>query len=199
MFKINVKRIVFIAILAVLAVGSPYLIAKYKSINYASGQVNIPTTTVVEAKPEATEATMISPDGKETLTVKKEVGETQTVNNINTTGGLYYTKTLPNSGSLTVPFNTWSPDNKYLFLKEEGENANYLVFSSTGKPFSDGSDFLSVTEAFAKKVEGYRLSEVTGWAAPTLIVVNTTDENGEKASFWFDITNQSFIRLSSKF
>ncbi len=195
----NFKKIALLVLLAALAVSSPYLIAKYKAVNYASGQVQLPGTEV-EAKPENMQDSMISPEGSETLTVKKEVGEGTVNYLITTTNGLSYTKTLAGGGSLSIPFNTWSPDKKYVFLKEDGEKSNYYVFSASGKTFADGVSYLNVGEVFGKKVEEFKLLEATGWASPTLLVVNTTTQTGENGpSFWFDITNQSFIRLSSKF
>lgn len=103
---------------------------------------------------------------------------------------------------ITIPFNTWSPDNNYLFLTKKAQSANqYLVLNSSGEWLGDAAPYLPVQELFAHQVEGYSIEDVTGWAGPTLLIVNakSTENENNKISFWFDVPSKSFIRLSTYF
>ena len=103
--------------------------------------------------------------------------------------------------NLTIPFNSWSPDTVYFFLKEINTNeGDFLVFQSSGEPFSDEALSLSVQQLFKEKVDDYTIEDVTGWADPTLLVVNTKAIDGDdKVSFWFDVPSQTFIQLGTYF
>ncbi len=103
--------------------------------------------------------------------------------------------------NLTIPFNSWSPDTTYFFLTETtSDSKDYLVFRSSGEPFTDEVLSLSVQQLFKEKVEGYTIEDVTGWADPTLLVVNTEAiDGGDKVSFWFDVPSQTFIQLGTYF
>jgi hypothetical protein len=89
----------------------------------------------------------------------------------------------------------------YFFLKEKTPHEeDYLVFRSSGELFSDDARALSVQQLFREKVKGYTIEDVTGWADPTLLVVNTKTVDGDtKVSFWFDVPNQTFIQLGTYF
>lgn len=101
---------------------------------------------------------------------------------------------------MSIPFNAFSSDNSYVFLKEtkDGEY-HYLVFKSSGELFANGQAFLDVTPLFAAYTKTYTISDVTGWADPTLLVVNATSTNGTLYSFWFDVASHSFIPLENVF
>ena len=105
------------------------------------------------------------------------------------------------SQNLSIPFNTWSSDNRYVFLKETTPAINnYLVFQSSGVPFASDSAFVSVQELFSKKVPNFIIEDVTGWAGPTSLIVNTRAvEGSSKVSFWFEVPSQSFIQLGTYF
>lgn len=114
----------------------------------------------------------------------------------------FFNKTTDALTSFSIPFNSFSPDDKYLFLKEDrkGEN-HYLVFSTSGTLFANGEKFLDITPLFnAKYNSSYVLSEVTGWASNTLLIIETENINGTPStSFWFDVTTKSFIPLATRF
>lgn len=79
-----------------------------------------------------------------------------------------------NSHNLEIPFNTWSPDNVYIFLKEKTPSINnYLVFQSSGNLFSNNLPYMSIQELFKINVPNYSITDVTGWAAPNLLIINT--------------------------
>lgn len=148
---------------------------------------------------------MESPDGTVTLKVERleQSESTQyTISTSPTSDQSKYTVYSTNEfDNLTIPYNTWSPDNKYFFLKEIAQlQSNYYVFSAIRGENLGGYLYLSIQELFAEKVTGYTITDVTGWASPNLIIVNAqSDESGNKVSYWFNVTNQSFIRLSSYF
>ena len=127
-----------------------------------------------------------SPDGKAKLTMKK----TKSTNLVNYTFSIdkpIFSKTIASTNTISIPHNTWSPDNKYIFLKEDQDKEiNYNVLSVTGK------EFINVSSLFREKYPDLKLVEITGWAAPTLLILNT-----QKSSFWFNVTNKSFTLLSS--
>jgi hypothetical protein len=161
--------------------------------------------TITSIDPVQT-TTMNSPDGTKTLTMKKQpikdlkkysfyVSSTDTVEQ------MILSKELENTQNLEIPYNTWSPDNKYIFLKELTPILNnYYVFSTTGNPVPDNAQQVNIQELFSQKLPEYKITDVTGWAGPTLIIVNTTaNKDGQNISFWFDVTNQSFTQLGTYF
>jgi hypothetical protein len=113
-----------------------------------------------------------------------------------------FQKTEADSNRLEIPYNTWSPDNLYVFLKEKTltEN-NYLIFQSSGELFSNSlTSYISIQELFRINIPNYKIEDVTGWAAPNLLIVNTkANESDDKVSFWFDVPSQSFIQLGTYF
>lgn len=102
---------------------------------------------------------------------------------------------------LEIPYNTWSPDNVYFFLTEGASIAkHYYVFQSSGELFADTIPFISLKPLFEEQVPNYIIEDVTGWAGPTLLIVNTrAKEGGAKVSFWFDVPSQSFMQLGTYF
>ncbi len=103
--------------------------------------------------------------------------------------------------NLSIPFNTWSPDTTYFFLKEKvTDDEDYLVFQSSGDLFANNIHALSVQQLFKEKVQGFVIGDVTGWADQTLLVVNTEAiDGGDKVSFWFDVPSQTFMQLGTYF
>lgn len=112
-----------------------------------------------------------------------------------------FTKTLDSLKSMTLPYNTWSPDNKYFFIQENTESGkSVLAFNASGEAFSDTEEYFDVTDLFRKKETGNNFAEATGWASESLIIINTTKEDGTKGpSYWFEIPSRAIIQLSTKF
>lgn len=145
--------------------------------------------------------TVLAPNGKMTLTMneKKEgssVSYTFTVSD-NESGEKkeILTKTLPEGASLEIPDNTFSPDNKYLFLKEKtAVSVNYYVVSTVD------TKVFNVSDLFKEKLAAnFVITDVTGWGGMTLLIVNTDKvEGGIGPTFWFE-PPASFIRLSTRF
>jgi len=150
----------------------------------------------------------VSPDGNSqvTLSVKNTQDSSSTYSFYvaspiyNTNSKQIFSKTVDNKSSISTPFNTFSPDNNYIFLTDnEPDMTHYLVFNATGQPFANGQQYLDVSELFRQYTSSYSLYQVTGWASNTLLVIETSVNNASGPSFWFDVTNGSFIRLATQF
>jgi len=151
--------------------------------------------------------TMDSPDGTKTLTMtKRQTNDLvsyffYTANKSDAIEKPIFNKTESLAQSLSIPFNTWSPDNVYFFLKEVTPSVNnYYVFYVSGDLFPNNAQYINVQELFTQKLPDFTTVDITGWAAPNLLLVNTkTKQENRDVSFWFDITSQSFIQLSNYF
>lgn len=154
--------------------------------------VQIPTSNVMD-----------SPEGSMTLTLDKNENLYMLFVTSKSDGKKVqiFKKTEVNSNQFEIPYNTWSPDNVYVFLKLKSASINdYLVLQSSGALFSNGLSYVSIQDLFKINVPNYTIEEVTGWAAPNLLIVNTkANESDNKVSFWFDIPSQSFIQLGTYF
>lgn len=104
-----------------------------------------------------------------------------------------FTKTVSKDYDITIPENTWSPDGRYIFIKEP--HKTFLVYDTKGEILSS-----NVSTLFELKYPNFILEDVTGWAAPDLLIVNTKKESGDIGpSLWFDVGSESFIQLSTRF
>lgn len=111
-----------------------------------------------------------------------------------------FTKNIPTSDTMIIPANTWSPDNKYVFLRENNSNSfNIFVFKASGEAFADKEQYLDLTALFEKRNLPYIVADVTGWDSETLLHVHTTakEKNSRGPSFWFDVTDRAFLQLAT--
>ena len=144
----------------------------------------------------APDADVLSPDGKVTLTMREKKVETGVIHTFLVSGKGIFSKTLPEDGDLSIPYNAFSPDNKYIFLKQiVSGKVDYFVL-----PLSDGTE-IDFSGPFAEKFGSELvIDEATGWGGVDLVVINTQKVGGGKGpSFWFEIPSRSFIRLSHAF
>jgi hypothetical protein len=153
------------------------------------------------------ESVMDSPEGSKTLILQK-----QTIKGI-VTYSLFVTsksdgqklqilkKVEASTNGLLIPFNSWSPDNVYFFLKETTPvGDDYLVFQTSGDFFSNNSPYISIQELFKSKVPNHIIEDVTGWGGLNLILINAKSvEQNNKVSFWLDVPSQTFIQLGTYF
>ena len=190
---------------------------KTPSHHYAQTPVNSPLPTFVlqptatptppPFAPTTTTTSWGSSDGTENVVMDKTINKDTTVsytfwvkNTSTNTSQTFFHDTVANSSSFTIPFNTVSPDNNYLFLIETiGGTAHSLVFKSSGQNFTNGELYLDVTSLFGQYTTADTLFQVTGWADPTLLVVNAKTADGSLRSFWFDVTTHSFVPLAHTF
>lgn len=104
---------------------------------------------------------------------------------------LLYSKNVQ-KGSMNIPKNSWSPDNKYLFLLDREAGDHYLVFRANGDPFANGDKFIDGTLLFKQKQPTFVLLDMTGWDGVGLM--HTRAANG--GSFWFEVDTQNFVQLA---
>ncbi len=157
--------------------------------------------------PQSQLAETSSSDGTMKLTMKKEYAAggvaTYTFSVTNRSGQVQpiFKKTVGASTVMKIPFNSWSPDNTYIYIQfVEGGLTHVLVFKTSGEPIVPGEQYLDVPVLFGARGTEYSFYEVTGWASPTLLIVNTkTSDNTKGSSFWFEVPSQAFIELSTRF
>lgn len=108
-----------------------------------------------------------------------------------------YEVILDSSRKISIPLNSWSPDNKQLFLQEEGRGqVNYLVFKSDGSAYKDGAQYLEINSYWNKTGKNLLIREITGWAGTDLLVVETTKTDGSNGpAYWFVTSSRSFMQL----
>ena len=147
-----------------------------------------------------------SADGEITLAMSRKKGTdttawSLTASQANEAAKKIWSADLPHDTAISIPFNAVSPDNKYLFLKQEGpDKTRYLVLSTSGAPLFQDSQTIEFAELFESKQPDYKITAVTGWGGLNLIVINTDKiKGGTGPSFWFDLSGHSFIRLSNRF
>lgn len=160
-----------------------YISQKQKRVEFVSGNLPI---NAQENGPVVSNS-VVSSDGKNTLVMKMAKQESQSVYTFFSNDSLIYTRVT--TGKMSIPYNAWSIDDKMFFIKEEANNqVNFYVVPGD----------INVGQKFREKFPDFTLQDVTGWAANNLLVVNANDGKND-ISYWFDISSQSFIRLSNRF
>lgn len=153
-------------------------------------------------------ASQPTPDGKKKLlmeaTHKKDTSTYVFTTTDGSGGNLQplFSKTVQASASasegMSIPFNSWSPDNKYLFIQKNDGDA--LVFKATGEEIVPGQLYFDVRDLFSAAGRKDTYHETTGWASPSLLIVNTsTPDNAKGNSYWFEIPSKAIIQLSTSF
>lgn len=176
------------------------LIAGLGMYGYARYQreraVPSPVLSIAPTSPTPTPVAQISPDGTHTVELKTVGDKTEILVN----GQLIVTRLGNSGGELRVPFNTWSPDDKYFFLEEKkAEGEEYLVMKASGETFTSGEQSLTVGKLFRERYPENTIVSVTGWASPTLLIINASSEKEASMSYWFEVPSQKFIRLATYF
>jgi hypothetical protein len=169
--------------------------------------VSIPHPAPVPEARASQLTTVGSPDGKMSLTLKQKKGDgTVTYTFLITDGDTnnqkeIFFKTVSSGTVISVPNNTFSSDNKYVFFKEVGLGvSDYYVLNTSGAPVYKDIQSFNFSGLFAEKHKDDVITDATGWAGPTLVVVNTDkSDGGVGPSFWFDVASKSFIQLSNRF
>lgn len=107
---------------------------------------------------------------------------------------LLFTKTTGLQEKMSLPLNSFSPDNKYLYLEEKKPGfVDVLVFKVSGETFANGEQYLDVGQLLAKSKAGYHINHVTGWVSPIFIQINTIKDDLTKGpSYWFDVESHAF-------
>lgn len=196
-FRIIVFTSLFLAVAVLLFASRP----KTQSPVYTPGPIPITKAQV----PQLTTAG--APDGKYSLTMKQEMGKdsvTYTFLMKDESTGVstqIFSDSVQSGTDLSIPPNTFSSDDKYIFLKKvSSSQTGYFVLTSSGNSITKDQETLDFSSLFTVKYPNYIITDVTGWAGPTLIIINTNNSDGSLGpSFWFDVASQSFIRLGTRF
>lgn len=206
---------VFICLSAIIAV-SGFSLWRVNRTN--SGQLSnvivagyaAPATVPVVSNPvlKTDTASQPTPDGTKKV-VMKTTHNTNSLHYVfTTTDGLggniqpLFEETVQASMSATegmnIPFNAWSPDNKYVFIQKNDGDA--LVFNGTLEEIVPGQRYLDVKDIFSAGEKKDTYHETTGWASPTFLIINTTAPDMTKGnSYWFEVPSKAIIQLSSSF
>lgn len=169
-----------------------------------------PTPTSVVSNfviPPPQTSSQISPDGEMklsmTVTINKDLSKkysfiASSVDDANQK--VIYTSTSLQD-KMSIPFNTWSPDNKYVFvnlLHENGSEA--IVIKADGEAITTTETTINVSADFSTRITTDSYDETTGWAADNILIVNTKTSDGTKGpSYWYEIPSKIIILLSTKF
>lgn len=142
-----------------------------------------------------------SPDGKLTLLMKTVKSKSEITYTFTVAGKEIFVKTADPSVSISIPYNAWSPDGKYIFLKETGTaEARFFVLSVSVSSSDQNDQTAAITELFIKKYPDLKIGDVTGWGGINLVIVNSVKNDGARGpSFWFEMPNHSLIQLSTHF
>ncbi|HKC05044.1 MAG TPA: hypothetical protein VKC54_04200 [Patescibacteria group bacterium] len=195
-------KLIVLVCLAISAVSIFYILNAGNKTPQETPKYPLPEAA---AKPEP-ENSVTSPDGKWTIAMKTEKGKENTSFRFAVTGPEasnkeIFVKTLAKGESLSIPLNTFSPDDKYLFLKQTGVNgASYFVFTTEGVSVGKDVQNADFASLFSAKHENYKITDVTGWGGMHLIVFNTDKVSGGTGpSFWYEVPSGAFIQLNNRF
>lgn len=198
-----------LAVLAILTIGLvSVLLARGQQPKVQAPNSQGTSNALIAVKANsANETTVGSPDGKWSLKMREERGKediTYTFSVLSSADGSQkeiFRKNVPIGATMAIPPNTFSPDGKYLFLKEtEGDLNIYLVLSSTGASLTKDGSTLEISSLFAAKYPDYKITDVTGWGGVGLVVFNVDKKTGGAGpSFWFEVPSGGFIQLSNRF
>ena len=170
-------------------------IAESQEINASSGNFLPKVETISQP----------SPNGKNYLVMKttNNADKSRTVEFTTTDESgenikeIFYTITNE-AEKFKIPFNTWSPDNKYVFILKNENQA--LLFKANGEQVLQDQQYLDIKIIFEEKIKDDIYKEVTGWASNTLLIVNSVKTDGsQSASYWFEVPSKAIIQLSSRY
>lgn len=160
-----------------------------------------PLQTVPSVSPTAP-MSQISSDGtkKVTVQIEENTDATRTFTISTDDKKAIFSEKLNVGESISLPFNSWSADNRFFFIKETTrEGTSILVFKADGQPFADGEAYLDLTGTFRARV-GDTFDVATGWAEDDLIVINTKLTDGTQgSSYWFAVPSKAIIPLAVQF
>ena len=159
-------------------------------------------------KDENETASQTSSDGKLQLTLKTHstagtktysyvvAPTTDSSNNL-----AILTDTVDGDTVYTIPYNTFSTDNKYLFVEKSVKGMKHvLIFKTSGEPFAGREQSIDVRALFSAYTSDYAFSEVTGWASETLLIIRSVKADSTSGpSYWLNVSTRSFTRLSNRF
>jgi hypothetical protein len=181
-----------LVVIAVLVGANVYINRKGLTVSQTS---LAPQTKTVIPPVEASDIKSVdSPDGKKTLSMRITKNQSGVTYAFSVSGKEIFAKTVDPTVSFSIPLNSWSPDNKYVFLKETAATGvKFFVLSASDDSSSQNDQTANITDLFAKKYPDLKIKDVTGWGGINLVIVNSD------SSFWFEMPTHSFIQLSTHF
>lgn len=196
-------------IIAVLAIIFTIQLSRSSSLlsGFSFAETILPVPTLVPVKEVSYKSEVHSPDGTMKIVMEKTTRPQALSNYILTVSEMsgankkiILSNTLGESQEIQIPDNSWSPDNKYLFVKEnDNGKLSFFIFKATGESFSDGKEFIDAVPLFEDKKYEFKLSDITGWDSNNLLHVFTVKADSTKGpSFWFDVEGKNFYILGSR-
>lgn len=174
--------------------------SKNPSVSQSPGTQPVPQAEIPPV--EASQLTQVdSPDGTETLLMKTSKISGMTTYSFTIGGKEIFADTVDPSISFSIQGNTFSPDNKYVFLKEtRSTGSSYFALMVNGDPSTQNDQTANITSLFAAKYTNLKIEDVTGWGGINLIVFNTLNSDGSRGpSFWFEMPDHAIIQLANRF
>ena len=146
-----------------------------------------------------------SGDGKMKLHMSSQASKEGTVSYVFTVENVeadkkwpLFEKTVLAEDSMEIPANSWSPDNKQLFIQSiEGGVVRYYVFKTDNSLYKDETQYLDVYASWIKGGYKGKIKTVSGWAGPDLLVVYSTLADGSKGPlFWYVTGTQKLMQVA---
>ncbi|MFI5265710.1 MAG: hypothetical protein ACHQT7_03125 [Candidatus Levyibacteriota bacterium] len=198
------KNILAAFIIMALVTSGAYALFHYRSASARIAQVSSPVSQNPVQKAAAVQEknrVVTSSDGSKSLTMKVNNGANNAatysfyVQGANTA---LFEKSVGSGTSMDIPDNAWAPGENYIFLEQSTNGAkDYFVLKPNGEVFASGQKALDVGAVFAAKYTDYEFNGATGWADPSLLIVESTNKDGSTGpSFWYEMPEGSFILLS---
>lgn len=166
----------------------------------------VPSPTVSIPEPKVT--SQISPDGTKLLTMTQTVGrdgskkyEVVASDSDGSNQKTIYTGSGSAKGDMSIPFNTWSPDDRYVFVnRTDDTGVSAIVMRADGEALTSESQTFDAKALFDSRETGNTYQEATGWASETLVVINSVKQDGgNRLSYWLEVPSAAIIPLSTQF
>ncbi len=157
----------------------------------------VPTQTASQISPDGTKelylTTTSNPDGTKDYVLTSENADGSNKQTVYTAS--------ESASVISIPFDTWSPDDKYVFVIRTFDNqTNALAMREDGQPITTNQHYINITKLFSAQNTNFTYDQTTGWASDNLLIINTKAAAGTQGtSYWFDVTNESFTPLATKF
>lgn len=207
MFRFTARDLFATLTVLMVLLGTVVVVRQHTQTFVSQAVGSSASDSAVPAVPDPGLQSVHSPDGTMKLVLTSQVqpdGETKYVAWVADVAGAnrhtIYETTLPVGFMVVLPQNSWSPDNKFLFLKISSPmELAVKVFEANGAAFADGQTSIDVSALFKSDFPDLTLRDVTGWDDPALLhVMSYTTSTTFGSSYWFDVWGRSFIELARR-
>ncbi len=193
----ELKKVTGVLVMAGLAF-SVFNLPKNSTVPESKALASVKESPVLKSLIEASNS-----DGQLRLTGESEQkgGEVRyrfnVVDNQKNVKYLLFETTVEKDRSFTIPFNSWSSDNKHLFIETKSlEGRDYYVFNTDAGEFQDGLKYLDVGDYWNKSKNSDLIREVSGWAGPDQLMVYTIRPDGSDGlAYWFIVSVRKFLQV----